>query len=394
MNIVLLSDDAGNRREAEGKGVKVQSVRQYVASMPEDRSIVLSEIVAQLGEIKSFDLSGQEGTALHQQKTAYAPEYLAQSTLQAGIQAGNLHQGYFNLNSYNYREGSVKVPAFAKPILLIGSENMNRSVTGDSVVVEVFDASEWKAPADEVLREDSEFGSYQPHILELNRMIAVDIVLDDNPDEEAESGIVATPADPRSVPETARIAPKAERERQPTGRIVGVTKRGWRSYVCHLDRSSMSSNALVSSAPQSVFALPLDRKIPKIRLRTRQVSSLAEQKFLVAIDSWRITSRHPEGHLVRALGKVESKDAEIESLLLEHDVPYRPFSKAILKCLPAEGDQWVVPPKTNTSRVWTGREDLRKMLICSIDPVGCQDIDDALHARHLKNGNIEAGVRE
>ena len=25
---------------------------------------------------------------------------------------------------------------------------------------------------------------------------------------------------------------------------------------------------------------------------------------------------------------------------------------------------------------------------------GCQDIDDALHARRLPNGNIEAGVRE
>lgn len=25
---------------------------------------------------------------------------------------------------------------------------------------------------------------------------------------------------------------------------------------------------------------------------------------------------------------------------------------------------------------------------------GCQDIDDALHARPLPNGNIEAGVRE
>ena len=25
--------------------------------------------------------------------------------------------------------------------------------------------------------------------------------------------------------------------------------------------------------------------------------------------------------------------------------------------------------------------------------LGCQDIDDALHARQLPNGNIEAGVR-
>jgi len=96
---------------------------------------------------------------------------------------------------------------------------------------------------------------------------------------------------------------------------------------------------------------------------------------------------------VRALGKAESKEAEQESLLLEFEVPYRPFGKAILDCLPREGDQWVVPPKSESSSEWNDREDLRDLNICSIDPPNCQDIDDALHARLLPNGNIEAGVR-
>lgn len=96
---------------------------------------------------------------------------------------------------------------------------------------------------------------------------------------------------------------------------------------------------------------------------------------------------------MRALGKAESKDAEQESLLLEFEVPYRPFGKAILDCLPVEGDQWVVPPKSDSSSEWRDREDLRDLNICSIDPPNCQDIDDALHARLLPNGNIEAGVR-
>lgn len=97
---------------------------------------------------------------------------------------------------------------------------------------------------------------------------------------------------------------------------------------------------------------------------------------------------------MRALGKAESKEAEQESLLLEFDVPYRPFGKAILDCLPVEGESWIVPPKSESHPDWRDREDLRDLLICSIDPPGCQDIDDALHARKLPNGNIEAGVRE
>ena len=38
------------------------------------------------------------------------------------------------------------------------------------------------------------------------------------------------------------------------------------------------------------------------------------------------------------------------------------------------------------------REDLRHLPICSVDPPGCKDIDDALHVRELANGNLELGV--
>jgi exosome complex exonuclease DIS3/RRP44 len=82
------------------------------------------------------------------------PQYLPTAILGAGVKAGELHQGHFNANQYNYLEGSVPVPAFTKPVLLIGRENMNRAVNGDIVVVEVFDQKEWKAPADEVIDQD------------------------------------------------------------------------------------------------------------------------------------------------------------------------------------------------------------------------------------------------
>lgn len=38
------------------------------------------------------------------------------------------------------------------------------------------------------------------------------------------------------------------------------------------------------------------------------------------------------------------------------------------------------------------RQDLRHLLVCSVDPPGCKDIDDALHIRQLPNGNLELGV--
>lgn len=38
------------------------------------------------------------------------------------------------------------------------------------------------------------------------------------------------------------------------------------------------------------------------------------------------------------------------------------------------------------------REDLRQLTVCSVDPPGCTDIDDALHCRELNNGNLEVHI--
>lgn len=137
--------------------------------------------------------------------------------------------------------------------------------------------------------------------------------------------------------------------------------------------------------------MALDRRIPRIRIKTRQASELLGKRIVVNIDAWDRTSRFPIGHFVRTLGELETKQAETEAILLEHDVQYRPFPKSVLDCLPSEGHDWRVP--TDMSHPgWKGRKDLRHLLVCSIDPPKCQDIDDALHARLLSNGNYEVGV--
>ena len=99
------------------------------------------------------------------------------------------------------------------------------------------------------------------------------------------------------------------------------------------------------------------------------------------------TFRYPSGHFVRLLGDVGDRSTETEVLLLEHDVPFAPFSPKVLSYLPTEGESWVVKDDD-----LAGREDFRGWDICSIDPPGCTDIDDALHAKLLPNGNYEVGV--
>ncbi|KIY50234.1 RNB-domain-containing protein [Fistulina hepatica ATCC 64428] len=366
--VVLVTEDAANRQKAEKESIPCTSIRKYVEGT-RDATQLLDLLTAFNEEL--------EPTKASSARQAVYPEYIPTANVMAGVKAGALHQGHFNANPFNYLEGSVSILEFTQPVLLIGRENMNRAVQGDIVAVEVFDESEWKAPGDEVI--DAEAALKNDNV--------------DNEEDEEEGGNNEVLVKESQV--LLRGQPSAEK--QPTGRIVGIVKRNWRSYVCHIDRSSLSNSASTSQSIQSVFAQPTSRLIPRIRLRTRQAPQLVGQKIVVTIDQWNATSRYPEGHFVRALGSVGDKATEQESLLLEFDVPYRPFGAAVMACLPPEGDKWVVPPRTDDGRtpdrgVWRDREDLRDLVICSIDPPGCQDIDDALHARPLPNGNIEAGV--
>jgi len=361
-SIVMISDDRDNLRKAKNDGIIGLSLRDYVSGL--DESERLLDMVS----------AGQEQRVGKQTKGELLyPDYLSVSKMITGVKAGTMHQGTFNVSPYNYLEGSVFVPAFGKPLLIIGRESSNRAISGDIVVVEVLPKSQWKAPSSKILEEE---------------------VVNKNDNADADEGeAVINQQEKRALQEEVKKThgKSAEGRPQPTARVVGVIKRNWRQYVGHVDKDSVKSSTKQSRAQQTVFLIPMDKRIPKIRIRTRQAGDLLGKRLLVTIDAWDRESRYPVGHFVRSLGELETKGAETEALLLEWDVQYRPFPKTVLDCLPAEGHDWKVPENMSDPG-WNKRRDLRDLLICSIDPPGCVDIDDALHARTLPNGNIEVGV--
>ncbi|RYP74231.1 hypothetical protein DL771_003164 [Monosporascus sp. 5C6A] len=361
--VVMLTDDRGNLEKASKEGTPAITLRDYVSGL-EDAERLLDMIA----ETQERGVSRDKKTA----SFLYA-EYYSMSKMMTGVKNGMLHQGIFNVSPYNYLEGSIKVPAFPKALLILGRDNINRAVDGDVVVVEVLPQDQWKAPSSKIIEEEN-------------------ITKNENADAD-EGGDIITEKERRALQEEVKRTQGlgTEGHPQPTAKVVGVIKRNWRQYVGHVDPSSVSQSAKQGRKQESVFLIPMDKKVPKIRIRTRQAGELLGKRILVTIDSWDRESRHPLGHFVRSLGELESKAAETEALLLEYDVQYRPFPKTVLDCLPKEGHDWKVPASTDNPG-WKDREDLRDLLICSIDPVGCQDIDDALHARQLPNGNFEVGV--
>jgi exosome complex exonuclease DIS3/RRP44 len=128
------------------------SVREYVEGL-KNSSAALLDLLAATGSAADADLpTGKKGP----RKAVYS-EYINSATLLSGIKSEHLHKGHFNANPYNYLEGTVSSPSYPKPILLVGRENMNRSVNGDVVVVEILPEDEWKAPGESVVDQDGSF---------------------------------------------------------------------------------------------------------------------------------------------------------------------------------------------------------------------------------------------
>ncbi|XP_055551816.1 exosome complex exonuclease RRP44 [Wyeomyia smithii] len=270
------------------------------------------------------------------------PSHLTVAQIHDGIKKGELLQGSFFASRDNFLEGNVRVESFEEPVLIQGRLNLNRAVDGDVVAVRMLPKSEWKCPSGVVLVDEQN----------------VD-------DDEVET------ADPE-------FKQGSVGERTPTAVVVGIIKRKWRQY-CGI----LAANPL-AKATRHLF-VPSDRNVPRIRIETRQSATLISQRIVVAIDYWPRHSKYPIGHFVRALGAIGEKDTENEVILLEHDIPHGSFSAEIQSQLPKL--PWSVEPEEYKKRV-----DLRDITICSVDPPGCTDIDDALHARRLDNGNIEVGV--
>ncbi|KAM3606158.1 uncharacterized protein V6R79_011665 [Siganus canaliculatus] len=336
LKVVLLTNDQGNKQKAEESGLLAYKCEEYIKSL-----IANPELVDRLA------LSNDDKNEITSSKVLF-PEHLPLSKIQAGIKGGSYLQGTFKASRDNYLEATVFVQGEGEDsteVLIQGLQNLNRAVHQDVVAVQLLPRTEWVAPSSVVLQDDGK-------------------AKDDDDNEEEEDKVLKISA--------------AEAARKPTGRIVGIIKRNWRPFCGMLNVSQ------IKESTRHLFT-PADRRIPRIRIETRQSSTLAGQRIMVAIDGWPKNSRYPNGHFVRSLGNAGDKDTEQEVLLLEHDVPHQAFSQAVLSFLPKM--PWSITPEDMLKR-----DDLRHLTVCSVDPPGCTDIDDALHCRELENGNLEVGV--
>jgi exosome complex exonuclease DIS3/RRP44 len=125
--------------------------------------------------------------------------------------------------------------------------------------------------------------------------------------------------------------------------------------------------------------------IPPVFIDTRAYTTALNNKVICSIVRWPADSWLPQGTLIRVIGDIGKRDVEDEVILLEHDVRFRPFTTAERSELPK--GEWKPANPLESYRV-----DLTYLDICSVDPPGCTDIDDALHFRQISKGLYEVGV--
>ncbi|WOL07345.1 exosome complex exonuclease [Canna indica] len=355
--ILLITNDRENKRRAVEEGISAETVESYVRSL--GKPDLLDLVV--LSSSADVNMEDVEDHRPSKKKVIYS-EHKPMSEITSGLLCGIYHQGKFRVNRYNPFEAYVGSESIGDEIVIYGRANMNRAFDGDIVAVELLPQDQWHDGKSMIITEDED-------------------------DEEEDVHLAPSSADdaPRSVnpvqPTTESVPPVSNR---PAGRVVGIIKRNWHSYCGSLEPMPMpAGNAGVAHA----LFVSKDRRIPKIRIQTRQLENLLDKRIIVAVDSWDCLSRYPSGHYVRTIGQIGDRDTESEVLLIENDINSRPFSTQVLACLPPL--PWSLSSEDLAN---PNREDLRHLRVFSVDPPGCKDIDDALHCKPLGNGNFEVGV--
>ncbi|KAI2807416.1 exosome catalytic subunit dis3 [Blomia tropicalis] len=279
-------------------------------------------------------------------KTYLYEEHVSLHEVQAQIKSGTMFRGKLRTSPYNYLEANVTINRNNEEVNVViqGRENINRAVNEDIVAIKLLPKSEWKIKSDFIIDDDAI-------------------------DEDDESKKIENGDTPKDV--------KEQISERPMGKVVSIIKRNWRNY-CGVIREKVNVNATSTN----FFFVPVDKRIPFIRIETRQ-----DKRFWSNIDCWNRDSKYPRGHYVRIIGEACNKETETDVLLLEHEVPHMVFSAQVLNCLPPEGNDW--QPKESDLK---DRADFRDICVCSVDPPGCTDIDDALHCKDLGNSLYEVGV--
>jgi hypothetical protein len=243
--------------------------------------------------------------------------------LQAGLKAGTLLRGRLNVSKDNVAEGYVTVGN--NTTYFIDRQYFRRAFHQDMVILQVLPEGKWGRPVGR------------------RRLVHQPRQDGDDDDDNATAAATNDQGDP-----------------VPSARIVGLHAEGRRVFAATL----LSTQDVDENA---VLVVPMDVRIPKIRIKTKTSHRLVGMRLQVRVTDWDVDSRYPHGQCLAVLGPIGELETEIQALLIENQVELEPFTVPALSCLPVQGASWRVQDDEDL----VGRRDLRmSRRIFSVDPPG------------------------
>lgn len=345
VNIVVLTQNKEMHRILSENNINSVDIKNFVVNYAENKEDLLDFLGFDTEEdIKSLQK--------HEDLLFNFPEHFTDSELLQKIGSGEALRGKIKFGRFNKNEATIFSRALDKDIIIRDWVNLNRCIQGDVVAVKLLEKENW-------LNQENLPLNQEEVIEEEEKM----------PEDEDENKQNSKVYDLKKILKETNLIP--------TGQVIGIIKRDLRNFCGELTRI-IGEFGIISLT---------DGRYPEVLIKPKNPKSLLNKKIIINIDKWPKNSKNPLGHLVKILGSSEDVQVENDVILYEFGVETRNFPQKVLDCLPSEGENWKIPLSELSKR-----NDLREENVCSVDPVGCRDIDDALHAKYLDNGNIEVGV--
>ncbi|KNE54823.1 VacB and RNase II family 3'-5' exoribonuclease [Allomyces macrogynus ATCC 38327] len=344
----------------------------------------------------------------------YYPEWITGPALEEGLTSGKYLRGTLRINKRMRSDAYVIIDGTGddgddEDVFVYGDEARNRALEGDTVIIEIVDATEIMANKNK--RMDALQAQYRSRAAAENPDGGVVDVAYER--KLAASAAVSAAASAATSPDHASPdpigAPTTELRR--CGRVVAVVqRRSCHQLTGHLlvsypstgnNKSNINGNGKqdksksqsVPSHYQFLWFRPLDARVPILRVPVTSAPTEYLQRpdefkhvlFTATMDDWPATARNPTGHIERTLGPVGEMATESEALLAAADVNTTPFSDEVIASLPST--PWRVSDEERAKRL-----DLMGECIFTIDPRTAKDLDDAVHVKVLDESLFEVGV--
>ncbi|KAM0688567.1 exosome catalytic subunit dis3 [Conglomerata obtusa] len=230
------------------------------------------------------------------EKTEFV-DYYEPSVLQQKLKEGKIIKGVLYVNNYNCFSGIVhgSIKGRTVRVRIIGRSDMNRAMHLNVVYIEIVDQNT-------VTNEVNINGNEES--CNFDQLTRETIVTDHKNKSDVKTDITGDFS-------------------EVNGKVVGIYSRPFTPIVGTIDKGSITG-----SGSQYVLVIPLDRKLPKIRIRTSQVEDLEGKRIVVKMNEWEKDSYYPFGSYIRRLGTIGDEKSEIESILIMNGIDYKNYEKS------------------------------------------------------------------